>query len=483
MWNMTTTLPVNNKLIMDPVHGGIPLNDLEIAVIDHPLFQRLRNICQNDILSLVFPGATHSRFLHSIGCMHVGGRMLKSISEPFLKSEVDQLINDRHMSAYAYFYRVVRLACLLHDVGHSSFSHQFTHSKTISQLMSVPEGLKTLWEGTDVKATKSPDSLEHEHYSIRSAFQILNDIKSCDLGVIAEDVLSIMEDSFFRPSETFNNHANILWEVLKPENINQEISSEQVCELTRQLLSSIISGEIDADRADYMLRDGFHSSVSIGSYNLDHLLKNLRVGVNIEEPWMGLSITRKGLGVLEDFVYSRHQMYCRVYGHKTSIGFDLVLRKAIDEVLDQPEIFEYVRDSLMDLSEFRHLTDNYFWEEFRRYSRRNPESYARCLIDRIKLKHIESEENLTEEEINQKLDDIADKLQISPDRIVHGTIKAKFSKIESSYDKIRVVETDPYTKQKSLVKISEASTFFEKFQDHRITHFYVKPFSADKNKD
>ena len=65
-----------NKLIMDPVHGGIPLYRHEIQVIDHPLFQRLRNICQNDILSLVFPGATHSRFLHSIGVMHVGTRIL-----------------------------------------------------------------------------------------------------------------------------------------------------------------------------------------------------------------------------------------------------------------------------------------------------------------------------------------------------------------------------------------------------------------------
>ena len=58
-----------DKLIMDPVHGGIPLYRHEIQVIDHPLFQRLRNICQNDILSLVFPGATHSRFLHSVGCL------------------------------------------------------------------------------------------------------------------------------------------------------------------------------------------------------------------------------------------------------------------------------------------------------------------------------------------------------------------------------------------------------------------------------
>ena len=74
-----------DKLIMDPVHGGIPLYRHEIQVIDHPLFQRLRNICQNDILSLVFPGATHSRFLHSVGVMHVGTRMFRSM-EPIAVS-------------------------------------------------------------------------------------------------------------------------------------------------------------------------------------------------------------------------------------------------------------------------------------------------------------------------------------------------------------------------------------------------------------
>jgi len=76
-----------DKLIMDPVHGGIPLYRHEIRVIDHPLFQRLRNICQNDILSLVFPGATHSRFLHSIGVMHVGTRMFRSMIDAYLREK------------------------------------------------------------------------------------------------------------------------------------------------------------------------------------------------------------------------------------------------------------------------------------------------------------------------------------------------------------------------------------------------------------
>jgi HD superfamily phosphohydrolase len=97
------------KLIMDPVHGGIPILAHEVAIIDHPLFQRLRFICQNDILSLVFPGATHSRFLHSIGAMHVGGRMFMALVENCLKilnNQGIQGIDSDTLEAISYFNRL-----------------------------------------------------------------------------------------------------------------------------------------------------------------------------------------------------------------------------------------------------------------------------------------------------------------------------------------------------------------------------------------
>jgi len=127
-----------HKLVMDPVHGGIPLLSHEVAIIDHPLFQRLRFICQNDILSLVFPGATHSRFLHSIGAMHVGGRMFMALVENALKQKPsDQAtgLSGELLEAISYFNRLVRSACLLHDSGHCSFSHQFSMAGIISLLI------------------------------------------------------------------------------------------------------------------------------------------------------------------------------------------------------------------------------------------------------------------------------------------------------------------------------------------------------------
>ncbi len=144
-----------DKLIMDPVHGGIPLYRHEIQVIDHPLFQRLRNICQNDILSLVFPGATHSRFLHSIGVMHVGTRMFRSMIDAYLRERQLSEQTDLSLSqldAIDYLAKTIRLGCLLHDSGHSSFPISSPRPGAFGNLMSRPGRFRALWQGVDYSA-------------------------------------------------------------------------------------------------------------------------------------------------------------------------------------------------------------------------------------------------------------------------------------------------------------------------------------------
>ena len=65
--------------IRDPVHGSIPINDSEIEILEHPFFQRLRNIKQLGFSEYVFPGATHTRYLHSIGVMNVSTLVFNSL--------------------------------------------------------------------------------------------------------------------------------------------------------------------------------------------------------------------------------------------------------------------------------------------------------------------------------------------------------------------------------------------------------------------
>lgn len=470
-----------DKLIMDPVHGGIPLYRHEIQVIDHPLFQRLRNICQNDILSLVFPGATHSRFLHSIGVMHVGGRMFRAMIDAYLRErqlskQVDLSLSQ--LDAIDYLAKTIRLACLLHDSGHSSFSHQFTQARKIHDLMSRPGRFEDLWEGVNYRAfyKEQPVELEHEHYSVRVAYDVLDSIDLAAAGLHAEDIMGIMETTDVTPSESFCRHARTFWSFIAgPDAETGALNEASTPGLVMDLLSSVVSGEIDADRADYMLRDGFHSSVTIGGFNLDHLLSNLRFGWDVEQPWLGLAITQKGLGALEDFVYSRHQMYRKVYAHKTALGFDWLLREAINEVLDDPESFEWVDTCLSNMQNFAELTDNFFWEAFRKVARKRPKSYSKCIVDRIKLDHLDTREDLSESAIDEHSVFLAEQLQLDGNDVVTCSMRARFSNIQDNFNGIKVLVRDPIRRSRSLRKITDVSAFFSKFGDGTITHFYQRP--------
>lgn len=478
-----------DKLIMDPVHGGIPLYRHEIQVIDHPLFQRLRNICQNDILSLVFPGATHSRFLHSIGVMHVGTRMFRSMIDAYLKER--QLSDQTDLSlsqldAIDYLAKTIRLGCLLHDSGHSSFSHQFTQSQRIRELMSRPGRFADLWQGVDYSLyhPEQPDELEHEHYSVRVAHDVLMAVDLETAGLHARDVIGIMETTKVKPSDTFCRHARTFWAFIAGENAaDGSPLSDNIPGLVMDLLSSIVSGEIDADRADYMLRDGFHSSVTIGGFNLDHLLSNLRFGWDVSGPWLGLAITQKGLGALEDFVYSRHQMYRKVYAHKTALGFDWLLREAINEVLDDPDDFEWVDTCLSDMTYFAELTDNFFWEAFRKVARKNPGSYSFCIVNRVKLNHLDTREDLSQAGIDGHSAWLASELSLNPADVVACSMRARFSNIQDNFNGIKVLVREPIRRARSLKKITDVSAFFSKFSDGTITHFYTHPGVATANPD
>lgn len=474
-----------HKLIMDPVHGGIPLLKHEVSIVDHPLFQRLRFICQNDILSLVFPGATHSRFLHSIGAMHVGGRMFMAMIENSLKKRTRRKqvgIPPAALEAISYFHRLVRSACLLHDSGHCSFSHQFSRTPAIRELLGKTGRFEDLWHGIERPHlnTANEHPLEHEHYSLRVAHLILTSLPEGTSTPEPSDVLALMETADIAPSANFQQHAQALWPILAPHGDNTAPPLDFPPRL-QGLLANLVSGELDADRADYMLRDGFHSSVTIGGFNLDHLLSNLHFGLCPQTNWTGLAISEKGLGSLEDFVYSRHQMYRQVYAHKTAQGFDWLLRAAIDEVMGQASIAKFVDQCLSDIDAFKDLTDNYFWEAFRNYAQQQPLSYAHCILNRVKMPHLATRSNLSQDEEKTYLQFLAKEHRHSDQAIVASSITARFTKISAEFQDIKVLCRDHHNDAETLKQISDCSQFFAKFADARITHFYLDPLTLTRS--
>jgi HD superfamily phosphohydrolase len=105
------------SVIRDPVHGDVYLTKEELAILDTPEMQRLRGVRQLGTAYLVFPGATHTRFEHSIGTCHMAGRMIEAIERSRAQAPADCLgVSDEEA-------RLVRIAALLHDVTHIPFGH------------------------------------------------------------------------------------------------------------------------------------------------------------------------------------------------------------------------------------------------------------------------------------------------------------------------------------------------------------------------
>lgn len=462
-------------MVMDIVHGGVNLSKDEVKVIDHPLFQRLRYISQNDVLSMVFPGATHTRFEHSIGACHMVGRFFDSVVFKGFDSELRMQVFET-----GYLRRCVRLAVLLHDVGHGAFSHQLEKSPEIQNILQSKSHFEKMWSGVDsdvlnIIYNETPKHIEHEHYSVLIAYYILNSIK--DLDVDPLDVIAIMEttsdDLIYAVSDNFILSANKAWSNIVCNTDDKPTCKYKSAQFIRMFLRGLLTNELDADKADYMLRDGQYSSVSYGNYNIDTLIENIACVYESDKKWMGMGIVRKGLAAFEDFTYSRYQLYRQIYSHKASLMFDIILREAISEVMKDKVVCDDVNKALIDVDNFGLMTDHYFWEAFRRKSREDKNSYSYMLINRKKLKFISRIENLPESSIEKVKNEIVSLRNLNNNsKVFHYTTRAKFSAINDSFEKIKIICRD--NGKLSIRKFSEETDFFNKFESITITNFYIE---------
>lgn len=142
--------------IRDPIHVFIHLDSYERKVLDSRPFQRLRNITQLALTYLLYPGATHKRFEHSLGVMELAGRVFDVVTKPAnVTDDVRDLLPDLgNPDALAYWRRVLRMAALCHDIGHLPFSHAaedellprgWSHER-LSQLLIESDEMREIWK-------------------------------------------------------------------------------------------------------------------------------------------------------------------------------------------------------------------------------------------------------------------------------------------------------------------------------------------------
>nr|WP_319396127.1 HD domain-containing protein [uncultured Desulfobacter sp.] len=293
----------------DPIYGFIELNDSELKIIDTPIFQRLRRIHQLALTKYVYPSAEHSRFTHSIGVLNVATEIFLNIyanSDPALlsKNTEDQL------SDIANKLQILRFATLLHDIGHLPFSH-------------AAENL--ILEG---KAS-------HERlgqYIIKNYPPIRQAIEERDID--PQIVAMLLDDKPL--GEYF-------------------------------ILKNIVSGQLDADRADYLLRDSYVCGVKYGEYDYKRYIQSFFLREN-QYGLPQLCIEEKNVYLVESFLMARYHYNLQVPYHRTRSGYDITLKKYIEFLKDEDRFPEFIKfdknDKIksMDFDQFEIFDDYSIFE-------------------------------------------------------------------------------------------------------------------------
>jgi HD superfamily phosphohydrolase len=316
----------------DAVHNIIRLDTgttegrLIARLVDTPEFQRLRRVRQLGLAYFAYQTAEHSRFTHSLGAFHLATRILERLASKYEISDQDRF--------------AVRVAALLHDVGHGPFSH----------------------------VIESTLGFHHEDFTIEA---ILNE----DTGVgkllkefsadLANDVAAIIRGDF-----------------------------------RRMALGQLVSSQLDVDRMDYLLRDSLMTGVKYGIFDLEWVLKSVEINEETDQ----LYVSARGIYAVEDYLQARYYMFRQVYFHRTLRAAEAVLHSLLRRALflyqngngvwvEQSTAFESIlAGRKLSLSEHLSLDDSDFLFHIKRWQESSDailSDLARRFLDRRLFKAID----------------------------------------------------------------------------------------------
>jgi HD superfamily phosphohydrolase len=260
--------------ITDPIHRYIRFSETEREIVDTEIFQRLRGIRQLAGAHLVYPSAQHSRFEHSIGTMHIAGYAGETLFSKGYFGDEDKV-------------QQLRLAALLHDIGHGPFSHLFE------------------------EVLMEKQNMNHE-----------------DMG---RQIISQSEISDILGKHGYN--------------------SSDICKLSFgqsniQFFNEIISGALSADMMDYLPRDGLFTGVEYGKIDYHRLISSFEVTADGH-----LAINKSALYSLESMLISRYEMYKAVYFHKTVRSAEVMLLRSIMLADEQLNLTNKTLDKYLSLTD------------------------------------------------------------------------------------------------------------------------------------
>jgi HD superfamily phosphohydrolase len=309
------------KVIFDNIHGYITLNRVETRILETLYYQRLRWIRQLGFSFYIFPGATHTRHAHALGVAHVMDRILKGLG---IAASDEKFFDPKARDEKTTFHRTMRLAAMLHDVGTFPFSH------------SVEMGYINFWRH---QAQESKPKYKANHETLGT---------------------HIIENTDFDGGIT---------RILKEEGIDPVELAKIISGQSENVLANqLMHADVDADRMDYLIRDAHHTGVKIGLFDLDFLIRALRLhGTNGTSM---LCIHEDGINVVDSFLVARYFWYSQIIHEGTGYKFDLIAAKIGEYFLENK--LSYSFDQLMDKvamnpNEYFTFNDSYFMAKLHEY--------------------------------------------------------------------------------------------------------------------
>ncbi|KAK2909491.1 hypothetical protein Q8A67_005328 [Cirrhinus molitorella] len=284
------------KIFNDPIHGHIELHPLLVKMIDTPQFQRLRFIKQLGTKYLVYPGATHTRFEHSLGVAHLAGCLLKTLHE-----------NQPELNITKQDFLCVQIAALCHDMGHGPFSHLFDG-------MFIPK----------VQPGKCLSFLtSHEEASVQM-FHCMKRRNGLDKEMKFYG-LNLPEDIKFIEELILKGQKDGEWS-MKGRTEDKSFLYE--------IVANKVNG-IDVDKWDYLVRDCYYLGIPCG-FDHQRLLKSARVcNVNGRKH---ICFRDKMANDIYDMFHTRYTLYHQAYKHKIVTIIEDKITKALLEAKDTLEI-------------------------------------------------------------------------------------------------------------------------------------------------
>lgn len=293
------------KIIKDLVHGYVEVFEVEERLINTSNFQRLKDI--NQLTSqYIYPSATHSRFEHSLGVMHLTKKAFENLKTTFIK---EHSVTEQEYEELLFH---VSVAALLHDVGHAPFSHLGEKYYRREEIRHKIEGLI---DTENLMISKDVFSVGSKH-----------ELMSC--YIILKRYINIIQDAVAELEITISLDFELICRCIVGKTYNVALKWKE-----NIIVGIVNSNTLDMDKLDYLMRDAAMTGVGVPIIDVTRLFKNIYINPRTKK----ITFRSQALSVIQNIIDSRDFLYLWVYNHHIGVYTDFITEFYIKHMINNFE--------------------------------------------------------------------------------------------------------------------------------------------------